>query len=137
MSNDEIAAARASTARLGSAIAVAVLGYAVLSFQTPAAWGPLFWGLAAFLVLPAFAGILAGGGEGPTGRRFWRAFGIVAGSMAIYTTVGMAITRGNMHSSDKSSDYFVYLVVAVVYAVIAGMVAGVSGTMFKGSKVAQ
>ena len=129
-----------SVQRVGWAIAVSVLGYLILSFRTPTAWGPILWGLVAFLALPLFTGLLAGNSVGSStntstqSARFWRAFSITAVTVAIYSLVGMGITRAKMHSSDKSSDFFIFFAVATVYGVGAGLVSGLAGTMFRPSR---
>lgn len=126
--------------RIGFALAIAVLGYAALSFQSPAAWGPVVWGLAAFLILPCLVGALAGtsivsGKSSPQkSRRFWRAFAITSVSVACYTVVGLGITRHKMQSADKSGDFAIFLVVAVIYGAMAGLVAGVAGSSFTFSR---
>jgi len=128
-------ATQTSLGRIGTALAIAVFGYAALSFQSPEAWGQVIWALGAFLVLPSFIGAIAGSSvaSGPNpqqkSRRFWRAFGIVSIVVACYSIVGMAIIRRSMQSSDKSADLLIYLVVAVIYGALAGLVAGVAGSV--------
>jgi len=126
----EAEATKLSVNRIGLAFAVAILGYAVLSYKSPDAWGQIVWGLLAFLVLPILAGGLAGTSvaNGTKPAKFWRAFGITSISAALYTLVGLSIARARMHSSDKSMDFAIYLVVAVIYGVTAGLIGGVAGT---------
>ena len=122
--------------RIGMAISVAVFGYMALSFQSPEGWGPLVWGLVAFLILPCVVGVLAGNSvtasrAAPLKKlRFRRAFSITFSVVAIYTLVGMGIVRHKMQSADKSTDIAIYLVVAVVYGLMAGAVAGIAGSSF-------
>lgn len=129
-----------SVQRVGWAIGVSVSGYLILSFRTPNAWGPILWGLVAFLALPLFTGLLAGNSVDASATssvqsaRFWRAFFITAATVSIYTLVGMGLTRSKMHSSDKSSDFFIFFAVAAVYGVGAGLVSGLASTMFGPSR---
>jgi hypothetical protein len=129
-------AGKVSLNRIGLALGVAVFGYAILSFQQPPEWGPVIWGLAAFFLLPCFVGVLAGtsivsGRSTPQrSRRFWRAFFITSITVAVYSLVGMALSRHKMQSSDKSMDFVVFLFVAVVYAAVAGVVSGIAGSIF-------
>ena len=115
------------------AIASAVLGYGLLTFESPAAWSPLVWGLAAFLAIPVMVGVFAGSSviEDLKAKRFWRGFGITSITMAVYTLVGMAIARSKMESADKSMDVAVFFVVMLVHGVVAGTVAGFMGAMTK------
>ena len=132
----ESTTAEVTVQRIGWAIAVSVLGYIILSFRTPAAWGPVVWGLVAFLALPLLTGVLAGNSVGSntsssiTSARFWRGFSITASTVVAYTLVGMALTRSKMHSSDKSSDLFIFFLVAAVYGVCAGLISGIASNLF-------
>lgn len=136
----ESAASQVGTNRIGLALAVAVLGYAALSIQSPATWGLPVWGVAAFLVLPCFVGALAGrsvisGRSAPqTSKRFWRAFMVTGITVAIYTVIGASIVRHKMQSSDKSMDFAIFLIVAAVYGAMAGLVAGIAGSSFVSSR---
>ncbi len=140
ISLQESSTTQVSVQRVGWAIAVSALGYLILSFRTPADWGPVLWGLIAFLALPLFTGLLAGNSVDPStadsvpASRFWRSFAITAGTVVIYTLVGMSITRSKMHSSDKSSDFFVFFAVAAAYALGAGLVSGIASSMFGPSR---
>ena len=122
-----------SAQRVEYAVGVCVLGYIILGFRTPNAWGGPVWGLLGFLVLPLFTGLLAGNSvrrsasNPEKSTRFWRGFTITAVTMAIYTLVSLNLIRHKMQSSDKASDFFIYFVVMAVYAVGAGVVAGISG----------
>ena len=132
----ENAAIEIGTQRIGWAIAVAALGYLILSFRTPAAWGNVLWGLTAFFALPLFVGVLAGNSVARSRdsqqktARFWRAFGITAVTVVVYTLVGMTLSRAKMHSSDKAADFFIYFVVAATYSIAAGVVSGFAGSTF-------
>lgn len=132
----ESEASQTSLNRVGLAFAIAVLGYAALSFQSPTAWGPAVWGLAAFFVLPVFVGALAGTSiaSGAKRQRFWRAFIVTGLAMAAYSLVGMGLVRHKMQSSDKSMDFVIYLVVAGGYGAFAGLVAGVAGSAFSAKR---
>jgi len=134
----ETAAKQVGYNRIGLALAVSVLGYTALSFQSPAAWGPVVWGLLAFLALPFLVGALAGTSiaGGPKSPRFWRAFWVTSITVTIYSLVGMGITRSRMHSSDKTMDFAIFLVVALIYGAMAGMVAGIAGSALSSSKKA-
>jgi hypothetical protein len=130
----ESEAGQVGLSRIGYALAIAVLGYAALSFQSPTAWGPAIWGIAAFFVLPIIAGalagasVLAGQNSVQKARRFWRGFIVVGLSMGVYCLIGMGLVRHKMQSSDKSMDFVVFVFVAAAYGVIAGLVAGVAGS---------
>ena len=133
ISRKEAAANQLSLTRIGSALAVSVLGYGVISFQSPAAWGQLIWGLVVFLVLPLLVGALAGtsvmsGTDPQRKKRFWRAFWVASITVGVYTIVGLGITRSKMQSSDKSLDFAIFFVVVLVYGAIAGVVAGFAGS---------
>lgn len=121
--------------RLGTALSVAAFGYAILSILQPPSWGLLPWGLAVFLVLPCFVGALAGSSVGPEqtspakSTRFWRAFWVTGVAVACYTIIGMGIARHRMLSSDKSMDVLIFVTVAILYGIMAGLVSGVAGAI--------
>jgi len=131
----ESAATQQNLSRIGTALGVAILGYTVLSFQSPAAWGPIPWGMVVFFLLPCFVGALAGrsvttgGPKSLKSRRFMRAFWITSLTVACYTIVGLAWTRHKMQSSDKSMDFLIFVVVAAVYGGMAGLVSGFAGSL--------
>ena len=115
----------------GYAVGCAVLGYALLSIESPAAWGLPIWGLVSMVAIPAMVGIFAGGSvtDGQKSARFWRGFTITAIAIAVHSMVGMLIARSKMDSADKSYDIAVFLLVMIVHGVVAGIVAGFTGTL--------
>ncbi len=115
------------------AFATGVLGYALLSTQSPAAWGPAVWGVIALVAIPVMVGIFAGnsllGIE--KSKRFWRSFFIAGGCIGLYTLIGMALSRSKMESADKSMDVVIFLAVMLVHSLVAGVVAGFTGTLIQ------
>jgi len=136
ISHREFDSIRVGGQRVGYAIAVSGLGYMLLAIQSPAGWGQPIWGLLALFALPFAVGILSGNSvshshqDPQKAQRFWRSFCIAAIGAAVHTLIGLAITRGKMQSADKSSDFFIYVVVATVYGCVAGLVAGMAGSIF-------
>ena len=85
------------------------------------------------VAIPVMVGIFAGNSFVGTekSKRFWRSFFIAGGSIALYTLVGMGLSRSKMESADKSMDVVIFLVVMVVHGLVAGTVAGFTGTMVR------
>ncbi len=113
------------------AITCAVVGYCILSIQSPNGWSPVVWGITSLFAIPLIVGIFAGGSVNSPlkSARFWRCFLIASIPMAIYTLVGMYLARSKMQSADNSMDFVIYLFVAIFYGATAGVVAGAAGSM--------
>ena len=104
------------------------LYYLALSIQQPAQWTVPVWVLLAFLLGPALIGLIAGRlqrGEMSPLRRFRG--GLQAGviTMFLYTSITLMALHARMGSSgDGGQVFLVGLFVSVIYALIAGVVAG-------------
>jgi hypothetical protein len=115
---------------------VAVLGYALISFQQPLGWGLALWGFLAFLLTPSLAGVVIGLYQrtaGTPSQSFWTAFKSVSKVMAFYTALHL-ILIGGPHSdkADAGQEFLAGLLSTIVFALIAGLVAGAVGAMIVG-----
>lgn len=108
---------------------LALLGYLCLSLQQPPGWGVPLWGLLAFGVVPGVSGWFVGRAQGPESdprNRFWSSAQAVGAAMAFYAGILLLILRARFRSGgDTGQVVFVWLLVIVVYAALAGLVAGV------------
>ena len=133
LDTQKAASAQACSKRHASSVAAAVAGYIILSFASPPSWTVPVWAVLTFIVVPAFAGVLAGNsafsesGHPTKADRFWRAFKVVGVTVGIYSLVNMINVRGDIQSSDKSMDIAIFLFVALTYAAVAGCVGGAAG----------
>ena len=133
----EGAITKSSSAHILWAIMLALIAYVVLSLQSPANWGMPVWVLLAFIVVPIVIGVLSAMSVPPhaeKGDRFKRAMGVATLAMAIYATVGLILSERKMgtHSLQATQVFTAGMVVVVVYALIAGFVAGFAGSLVRG-----
>ena len=115
------------------AVGCAVLGYGLLSLESPAGWGLPMWGLLSLIGIPTMVGVFAGGSVTGNSKsaRFWRSFTITAIAIAVYTLVGMLLSRSKMDSADKSLDIAIFLLVMIVHGIVAGVVSGFTGSLIR------
>jgi hypothetical protein len=105
-----------------------ILGYGILSFQQPPGWTVPVWAVLAFLVVPGMAGWATGRllGRDRLPRDRFRA-GVSAGglAMALYTAITLIVLQQRIHTEIGSGQTFlVGCLVTLVYAALAGVVAG-------------
>lgn len=110
--------------------AVAGIGYLILSFQQPPAWGIPVWAALAFLLVPAGAGYAASRIQGPgiEGQaRFAAAMRGVGWAMFFYTLLSLFVLLLRMGGEGRGAQVgLVIFVLSVVYALLAGGVAGLA-----------
>lgn len=105
------------------------IGYLILSLRQPLGWTIPVWALLAFLVVPICIGLTVGrgmgydAGPGPRFRGWFRACSLV---MFLYTAFNLMIVRYNIGSGDTGQVFLVGLFVSVIYALLAGLVAGLA-----------
>ncbi len=108
---------------------VAVVCYFILSFFLQPQHGILLWGVVALGLFPALIGWRVGkwmGYDSPEKARFWKAVRAVGGAVWCYAFMNMIYARMQFSMSSAGGDVtFVWLLVPLVYASIAGCVAGV------------
>ena len=112
---------------------LAVLAYFILSFFSILSLGYFVWLLLAFLIIPVLTGIVTGRrqgldfGDGGCFAAGMRAAGV---PMAIYTAISLMIVHSRVGPSPSASATFlVGLAVTIIYAIIAGLVAGVAALL--------
>lgn len=109
-------------------LAVGLLGYLLLSAEQPPGWTVPGWIFLAFLVVPGVVGLATGrlqGWEQPPGARFRAAMRAGGIAMALYTGFTLIVLRQRIHTNTDSGQIFLAgCLVTLVYAVLAGLVAG-------------
>ncbi|HEY3781696.1 MAG TPA: hypothetical protein VGL56_11460 [Fimbriimonadaceae bacterium] len=116
------------------ALAVAAVGYFVLSFQSPGQWTQIGWGIIAFLIIPAIQGVILALGAHPEydrTQRFKNGLGLGAAMMAAYTLFNLLIVSSKIGTHKTEPDVpTVVLLVTAVYSLAAGLVCGLVSAMF-------
>ncbi len=107
------------------------VGYLILSIQQPDGWGVWVWRALALVGLPLFAGVLVGKMMGPDSHGQWRFHGAAkagAWAMGLYAVITLLVLRSRIGSGPSSEQTVLIIgVVAVAYALVAGLVAGAAG----------
>ncbi len=107
---------------------IAFVGYLILFFNTPRGWGIPLWIALAFLLIPVLAGFQVGkrvGYDAGTKMRFRRAFRSVGFAMWGYTFLSLILQRTKFPVGGEAPQVLLlWIVIPVLYAAIAGCVAG-------------
>jgi hypothetical protein len=115
---------RAPWAGFGTGVA----GYLVLSLRQPPGWTVPVWAILAFLVVPGAIGCVTTRWQGfdqEASTRFWAAGRAGSGAMALYSGLSLIAVRQRFSTdADAGQVLLVGLFVTLVYAALAGAVAG-------------
>jgi hypothetical protein len=110
-----------------------LLAYLLLSMQQPLGWGILVWVLLAFLIVPGLIGLLIGkklGAEPTAPMKFWAGLKGVAWAMAFYAFLNPILLLGRLNvEGENGARLFAVLLVTVVFALLAGGVAGLASAL--------
>jgi hypothetical protein len=115
---------------------IGVAGYLLLSIQQPPGWTIPGWVILAFLVVPALIGGVTGRWQGldqEARTRFWAGGRAGGGAMALYSGLSLIAVRQRFSTNaDAGQVVLVGLFVTLVYAVLAGAVAGLASALTGG-----
>jgi hypothetical protein len=124
---------RRISSNYGKGLVLGFLGYLLLSVQQPLGWTLPLWILLAFLVIPGIVGVLIGSAHGPaqTAREIFRMGMKGAGwPMAFYTAVTLLILSPRLVRMENiGQEFLAGALVTLVYALLAGGVAGLASMM--------
>jgi hypothetical protein len=114
--------------RILIAVALPVFAYLVMSVAQPSAYGQTLWAALALAVVPLLTGVamakLVGGGG--RGTMFVRSFLVAGSAMGLYTAINLIIVRSRIaEPADSMALFLVGSTVTVLYALCAGLVAGI------------
>jgi hypothetical protein len=111
---------------------ISALGYFVVCFTQPLQWTIPVWAALVFGLIPLLSGFAAGRVQGPavhSGDRFRAAFFGACWPMFWYTLITLIVLRSRLQSGPDSGQLFlVVMFVSILYAIGAGLVAGLVGS---------
>lgn len=118
--------------------ATGTVAYLILSVAQPLDWRLPVWAVLAFVTVPTLVAYVCSKLLGPQTEspvRFKSAFCSGAVAMFLYTSISLMIVHSRIGPiSDDGHDLRIGLFVSVVYAAIAGVVAGAGAAYFFGAK---
>jgi len=100
---------------------IAAVGYGILAFRSPGAWGVGLWATLALLIIPILGG-LAIGGRGYISWRIAACFRGIGLPMAVYTLIGAFIARHRVQSAPGSGMEAI-LPITILYCLAATVAA--------------
>jgi hypothetical protein len=115
---------------------IGVAGYFVLSLRQPPGWTIPVWAILAFLVVPGIIGWVTARWQGfgqEASTRFWAGGRAGGGAMALYSGLSLIAVRQRFSTgTDAGQVLLVGLFVTLVYAALAGAVAGLASVLPRG-----